>query len=187
MQELAPTGDISYSEIARQLDFVSDREKQPMYRAIRDFIRRGECVSVGMGAVRYVASNQPRPARKTNCMYRFIRANRNGVITVDDLVANCNVSENTAREYLKMLTRRAITRRIDMPNNQKAKYRMINDPGPNLVRNDANTEKLRRIRAAQKEVQAQMDLVSAALDSASTALLQARTTMAVIEKQADDS
>jgi hypothetical protein len=85
---------------------------------------------------------------------------------VDDMVANCGVSVHTAREYLQMMTRHGITRRIKMPGNQPVRFQMIKDPGPGVVRNDTNSKKCARQRQAQKEALAQLDLAAAAVERA---------------------
>lgn len=149
LQELSCQGDITYTDIIVRLDLITDKEKQPVYHTMRDFIRRGECVRVRRGVVRYVKNYQPKPANKTGCMFRYIRANRRGTITVADLVANCGVSDRTAKEYLNILTHRGFVRRISDPG-MRSKYQMIHDPGPNLVRNDENRDKLQKIRADQR-------------------------------------
>ena len=189
--DLSRAGDISYAEIANRLDLVTDRDKQPVYNTLRDFLKRGECIRVSKGVVRYVPSADPSPAKKASCMFRFIRANRNNTLTVSDLMANCKASRNTAREYLQMLTRRGITRRIDMPNNQPAKYQMIHDPGPNMIKNEYNAEKLRRLRQTHGEVLQQIGGAELALSQAAQALEKARKAMSdasdeTNEKVSDD-
>lgn len=163
--ELKGREEIAIQEIAARLDLVSDQEKRPVYRTIRDFVKRGEVVRVRTGVIRYRGLKRDvRPADKTRCMWRLIRSNRNENIMASDLVANCGVSINTAREYLQMMVRREILRRIDMPGNKPSKYRMIDDPGPNLVRNDENAERLRRLRAAQKEAEAALSAAHIAIN-----------------------
>lgn len=155
--ELKGRDEIAIQEIAARFDFVTDKEKRPIYRSIRDFVTRGEVVRVRKGVVRYVGLKRDvRPADKTRCMWRLIRSNRNENILASDLVSNCKVSVVTAREYLRMLVRRGVLRRIDMPNNQPSKFRMIDDPGPNLVRNEENAEKLRRLREAHRAINNEM-------------------------------
>ena len=62
--KLAPGGDITYQAIALELDIIWDNEKQVLYRALRDFIRRGECIKVGQGTVRYATKKEFRPAKR---------------------------------------------------------------------------------------------------------------------------
>ncbi len=169
---------ITYEEIARQLDLVSRDKKQPLYGTLRDFIRRGECERISEGLVRYVPHNRPKAPPKTACMWRLIRANRNGTITVEDLMALCTVAEATAREYLRLLTKHGIVRRIDRPGNQLSKYQLINDPGPEPVRNDVNAAKLRRLRAARKKALKQIQVAQGAIDDVNAALDKARCAVA---------
>ena len=185
LKRLDKEGDVTYQAVALELDMITDREKQRLYVTLRDFIKRGECKRVAPGTVRYVYGKEPRPAKKTRCMFRLIRANRYGTVTAADLMANCGVSAKNARDYLNTLTKRGFTRRIDMPNNQPSKYQLINDPGPDLIRNDANATKLRRLRHAQRKALAQLDLADQSLKSATDALAQARREVATIEEEGE--
>ncbi len=158
---------ITYQEIAERLDMIEDKEKQRLYNAMRDFIKRDEVVRISPGVIRYTGKRyDPHPATKTRCMYRLIRANRRNTISVTDLMANCKVEENTAKEYLQMLVRRGVMRMIKMPDNQPSKYRMIDDPGPNLVRNDENAEKMRQIRELKKTAREALHAIQESLDVA---------------------
>lgn len=150
LKRLSINGAIPYQAVALELGMVTNRQKQCLYPVMRELVKRGECERIAQGIVRYVANSDPRPAKKTGCMLRLIRANRNETITVADLVANCGVSARNARDYLNQLTKRGNVRRIAMPNNRPSKYQMIKDPGPILIRNDANAKKLRRMRQAKR-------------------------------------
>lgn len=163
--------EITYADLAEKLDLVSDEEKQPLYNAMRDFIKRGEVIRIRRGAVRYNGRNyDPHPAGKTRCMLRLIRANRRSTVAADDLIANCKVERSTAKEYLNMLVRRGMMRRIPMSGNRPSKYKMIDDPGPNLVRNDENAEKMRRIREVRKLAREALDAIQENLDIAVAAV-----------------
>ena len=186
LKRLAPQGDIAYADIALELDMITKREKQRLYLAMRDFIKRGECVKVAEGVVRYARPIDPHPADKTRCMFRLIRANRYNTITIADLVANCGVSEHTASEYLNVLTRHGITRRIGA-DNRTPRFQMIKDPGPNLIKNEENAKKLRRLRQAKKQTLAQLELAEQSLKSATDALAQARREVATIEEEGETS
>lgn len=185
LKRLGKEGDVTYQAVALELDMITDREKQRLYVTLREFIRRGECVRVARGTVRYVYAKEPRPAKKTRCMFRLIRANRYSTVTAADLMANCGVSAKNARDYLNTLTKRGFMRRIDMPNNQPSKYQLINDPGPNLIRNDDNAAKLRRLRHAKQEALAQLDIADQSLKSATDALAQALRAVTTIEDKGE--
>ena len=185
LQELSSQGNIKYADIALKLDLVEDKEKQPLYKILFDFLRQGECEKVGRGIIRYIKTD-PHPAPKTSCMYRFIRACKTGTVTANDLAGNCGVSTRTATEYLSMLANRGICRRINPPHKHPAKYQMINDPGPGLVKNDANAEKLRRIRAVKKEALEKMDEAGQALVDAAKMIMSARMSIADIDKESVD-
>jgi len=172
--------EITYNDIAIRLDMISDKEKRPLYRTMRDFVKRGEVVRVRDGVLSYKGlERELRPADKTHCMFRLIRANRKSTIMVSDLVANCQVSEIMAREYLRMMVRRGFMRRIDRPNNKPSEYKITYDPGPNLVRNEENAEKLRRLREKQKEADAALTAAQIAINKGRAAIAD----MAVFTKE----
>ena len=177
-----------YKALFKAMDIVDQSEKQPVYRVVNDMVRRGELERVGVDAL-CRREYEARPAPKTTCMWRFIRASRKESILATDLVSTCGVSEITAKEYLQTLVRRGIMRRIDRPGNKPSLYRMIpaNDPGPGLVRDDEKAERLRRIRVAKQEA---LDLIEASsrdIIEASKKLMDARIRVNDIPIDADDS
>lgn len=184
--DLAHLDEIPIAAIAECLDLVGDKEKRPLYRAVSDFTRRGELERVRPGVVRRMKREQINPAPKTACMWRLIRANRNGTTAVADLMANCGVSGRMAKEYLQMLVRRGLMRRIDRKGNRPSVYRLIEDPGPNLVRNDENAARLRRIREEKKNALAQLDRAGEALIAATHAMHRARMAVNDIKEGTND-
>ena len=147
------------------------KPRDPIYRAIPDFIKRGEVVRVRTGVLSYKGKGyEASPADKTRCMFRLIRANRRGTITVSDLIANCSVSKATAQEYLCTLVNRGVMCSIKTPGNRPYKYRIINDPGPNLIRNEEKTEKLKRLREAKAMAKEALTRARESLDKAAAAV-----------------
>jgi len=169
--DLKDWDEFTCEDIALRMDLLPGKPRKPIYRAMPDFIKRGEVVRIRTGVFSYRGKGYSgRSADKTRCMYRLIRANRRSAITVNDLIANCGVSKVTAQEYLCMLANRGVMRRIKTPSNQPYKYRMIQDPGPNLLRNEANAEKLKRLREAKALAEAALSSVRESLDRAVAAV-----------------
>ena len=186
--DLAGRDHFGYQEIADALDVVSGKQKKPMYRVIADMIKHGELERVGVNSLRRIEKDV-QPAPKTTCMWRLIRACRSSAITAADLMANCQVSEKTAKEYLQTLLRRGILTRIDRPGNQTSVYRMIisNDPGPAIVRDAEKADRLRAIRAAKKKALEQIDFAGKSFIAAAQAIAQARMAVNDIEEVDDGS
>ncbi|BBO78599.1 hypothetical protein DSCW_60160 [Desulfosarcina widdelii] len=161
----------TYDDIALRLDMVSGGERRRLYKAMLDFLKRGEVVRIKPGLLSYRDREyEVRPADKTRCMFKLIRANRSGSVTINDLVANCRVTKSTAREYLRVLVKRGVLRRIERPGLAPAKFMMIHDPGPNLLRNEANAEKLKRLREAKALAEEALSSVRESLDRAVAAV-----------------
>jgi hypothetical protein len=155
-------GPITTKEIALRLDLVSDKEKQPLYQTLRDFVSNGEIEKIRKGVFRYKGKQVP--AQFQEIMWRVLRSRRK--VTVDDLIEISSAGRPYVREWLQMLVRREIVRK-----HANGTYLMIKDP-VDMPRNEDKAAKLRRIRAEKKKA---LD----AIDKVVTIALEAR--MAVVE------
>ncbi len=158
----AHPGEIKTKEIALKLDLVFDKEKQPLYQALRDFAATGEIEKIRQGV--FIYKGRKNPAQLQQIMWRFLRSRRK--VTVDDLIEISGAEKTYVKEWLQMLVRREIVRKYKNGN-----YLMIKDP-VDMPRNEKKAEKLRRIRAEKKKA---LD----AIDKVVTLALEAR--MAVVE------
>ena len=149
-------------EIAEKLDLVFDKEKQPLYQALRDFAETGEIKKIRQGV--FVYKGRKNPAQFQEIMWRFLRARKK--VTIDDLVEISGAERKYAREWLLMLVRREIVRKYKNGN-----YLIIKDT-VDMPRNEEKAQRLRRIRAEKKKA---LD----ALDKVVVMALEAR--MAVVE------
>ena len=158
----AAPGEIRTQEIAEKLDLVFDKEKQPLYQALRDFVSAGEIEKVRQGVFLY--KGKKNPAQLQEIMWRFLRSRKK--VTVDDLIEISRAEKLYVKEWLQLLVRREIVRKYKNGN-----YLIIKDT-VDMPKNEKKAQRLRRIRAEKKKA---LD----ALDKVVTMALEAR--MAVVE------
>jgi hypothetical protein len=135
--------EIASKTLAIELDMVSDREKQVMYRVIRDFVRAGEISRVRRGV--FVCNHKSKQPELQEVMWRYLRIKK--TVTIDDLIAVSRASREYAAEWVYMLVRREIVEMIRLGGARK--YRLISDPVIMPV-NEDNAKKLRKLRKRKK-------------------------------------
>ena len=129
--------------LAIKLDMISDKEKQTLYRALRDFVKSGEITRIRPGIYLYNA-NKKLPQLQ-EIMWRYLRAKK--TIMIDDLMEISGASREYASEWIFMLARREIVEKIRLGGARK--YRLISDPVI-MPKNEDNAKKLRKLRKQKK-------------------------------------
>ena len=156
--------EVTNKELAVALDLVSDKEKRGMYRVMSDLRKQNEIRRVRPGV--HVYLRKPGDDELRQKLWRVFRRLR--TVTTDDLIELTGASEGYAKEFLRMLVKRDVARRIDDPKRQdKSKYQMINDP----VKMPEDEEKARRLRKLRRQKRRE---VLAALQAAELAIKKAR-------------
>ena len=140
-------GPVGTQEIAERLDLVFDKEKQPLYQALRDLVSSGEIEKIKKGVFRY--KGKQGPAQFQEIMWRFLRSRKK--VTIDDLIEISRAEKSYVKEWLQMLVRREIVRKYKNGN-----YLMIKDP-VDMPRNEEKAQRLRRIRAEKKKALDKID------------------------------
>ncbi|MBW2642804.1 MAG: hypothetical protein JRC89_05390, partial [Deltaproteobacteria bacterium] len=136
--------EVANKELAVALDLVSYAEKRGMYRVLADLRKQNEVRRVRPGVHVYLGKAGDDELRQK--LWRVFRRLR--TVTVDDLVELTGASEGYAKEFVRMLVRREIARRIDGPKRKdKSKYQMVNDP----VKMPEDEEKARRLRKLRRQ------------------------------------
>lgn len=161
------SGPFHQQEIAAALDLVFDVDKEPMYRAMRDFVRRGEVERLSTGVYRYIGTTSKTfSAEARERIWKAIRAAR--AFTLDELVRVSGAGKTYCREYLNILMRHgAVVNATKKP--QEGYYRLIKDLGPALPEHD-NAAKLRALRQKRREALAAVTAAQLALVKAQQAL-----------------
>jgi len=140
--------EVANSELAVALDLVSHKDKRGMYRALADMRKHGEVKRCRPGVYIYIVRPKTKDELRQK-IWRVIRDRR--IVTVDDLVELTGASERYATEFVQMLIRREIVRRIDDPHRRrKSKYQLIKDPVIMPV-NEDNAKKLKKLRKQKKK------------------------------------
>jgi hypothetical protein len=177
-----PATEFTAADIAEYVDAVSKADKKPIYSFLRDAVRRGELLRESDGGYRLAAQSEIRPAVIQRKMWSLLRSMR--LVTIADMVALAGASEGYAKEFLLLLARQEIVRRIDQPNNAPSKWQLIADP-VKMPRNIEKAEKLRAIRAAKKKALDQIDAAGKALINATQILVSARMAVNDVPEDTD--
>lgn len=144
MRSLGAEGkEIASPALAIKLDMVFAKEKQVLYRALRDFVKSGEITRIRPGV--YLHNTNKKPPQLQEIMWRYLRSKK--TITIDDLVEISGASREYAAEWVYMLARREIVEKIRLGGARK--YRLISDPVIVPV-NDDNRKKLHKLRKQKK-------------------------------------
>jgi len=171
---------ITISEIAAKLDLVSGKDKLPLYSTLRDLRRSGEIERVVSGTYRWTGKKNGKP-QVQEVMWRILRMRK--VVTKEDLQELAGASRNYAKEWLNMLVRREVARKLS-----GGRYQLISD----AVEMPVNIEKaeklymlyMKRKREAIKAV-AEVSLAMRKADSALEKAEHLVSFVAAIEKDTE--
>jgi DNA-binding IclR family transcriptional regulator len=161
-------------ELGLALDLISDADKRPLYRAMRDLERSGFVVKVSPGVYR-LGEKKRRPELQ-DVMWRLLRARRQ--VSIDDLVELSGCAPAYAAEWLQNLERRGVVARTSK-DGVAGVWKMTADP-VEMPLNEEKAERLRALRAERRR--ALVARANAALDAAYQAIIQARIEINSIEE-----
>lgn len=147
--------------LAEQTDYILPRDRRRMNSAVRDMVKSGELVRVRQ-ATYQMGRTATRSATIAEAMWHTLRLRR--VVTVEDLMELAGATENYAKEWLQMLVRRELAKRLD-----NGCYQLTVDEIEMPGETD-NAVKLREMRRAKKEIRAGLDAMSEAIGRVRTAL-----------------
>lgn len=173
--------EFTLEDVALHLDLISGPEKKKLRSTLRDFSRRGEIQIVRPGVFVYVKSVEIRPAEKKRKMWSLLRSRR--VVTTDELVALAGVTRGYAMEFLQVLVRQGVVKRIGKVT-RPGKYQMIKD----LVKmppNEEKAERMRALRVAKKKATVAIDQAAESMIGATKALAELKTALDEIPEDDD--
>lgn len=144
--------ELTTTNIANQADLKTFKESKRMGSVLSDLYKAGEVDRVRRGV--YVLKDRRRPEEKRQVMWRILRMRRR--VTVDDLIEMAGVSRDYAREWLRALTKRGVTRKITIRKDKPRVWQLVNDTVsmPDLA---DNADKLRELRRKKKAALAALD------------------------------
>ena len=135
-------------DLAERIGTRTYAEKDPIRSTLRDFHRRGEVDRVAPGVYTYREKVTKKPD-KQKIMWRTLRFRR--TVTVEDLQMNAKAEESYVLEWLRLMIRRGIVRKLE-----SGKYLLIKDT-VEMPRNDEKADRLRRLRAKLKAAKEAVD------------------------------
>ena len=149
-------------------DLITDKEKQKLFRAIRDLHRAGELERVKPGVYVYRGRTDAPQIRER--MWAICRAR--GRVTIADLEELAGASWEYAKEFLALLVRQGIAKKLP-GHRAPAVWAMLATPAETPVDN-AKAARLERIRKEKKKALAVIDQVTPSLISAAQELSRLR-------------
>lgn len=138
-------------------DVVAGRHVRPMVQtALRDLCKSGEAERIDSATYRWLGRSGETPQIRER-MWRVIRARR--TVSVEDLMELAEAGEHYAMQWLRLLVRQGIMRKLS-----DGRFQMIHDP----VIMPEDEEKKQNLRALYKK------RVRKALERAEAAIAEAR-------------
>jgi hypothetical protein len=123
---------------------------------VASLVQSGELEQTKPGVYRYTGKKPGQPNQQ-EIMWRVLRARK--VVTVPDLVELAGATEDYAREFLRRLYKQAVIMEVAGPQGRGIwiKYRLVDDPGPELPKNEAKATYLRARREKHQAALAALD------------------------------
>jgi hypothetical protein len=138
------------------------KDQTRVKKAVFDCHKREEITRIERGLYEYTGKKKP-PAIQDK-MWKVLRANRS--VTVEDLQELAGAAESYAKEWLQMLARNGVVRRMD-----NGKWRMIHDP-VEMPKNEGKAARLRNMRLRKEEALAALIRAKEAITEAEKAIAE---------------
>lgn len=162
VKTLGQTREVKVSEVAIKLDLVGGQEKRLLYRALCDLQKAGEIERTRTGFYRWKGKAPAKPEFQ-EVMWRILRARK--VVTIEDLQELAGAKESYIKEWLCMLVRRDVVRKV-----KGGRYQLINDT-VEMPRNEKKAARLRRMRANKTDALKALDKAHLAITEARKAIV----------------
>ena len=159
--------EILLDQVYDRMNVRTYKEKDEVRTAVSQLCRAGELIRINEGTYKLRLKVPERPQLQ-EVMWRVLRARR--TVTEADLEELAGASPSYAKEWLLMLTRQKIVRKL-----KNGSWQMLHDPGPQMPLNEEKAERMRQLRKKKKEA-------LEAMDRAFTAIAEARMAMSEMEE-----
>jgi predicted transcriptional regulator of viral defense system len=162
--ERGMAGTFGVDDLADKLGIQTFADKDQLRRRqVASLVKGGELVRVKPGRYRW-RGGLSGPSNQKQVMWRVLRARK--LVTAPDLMELAGAGFEYACEFLQRLEKQGAVQQVGkVKAGEYRKYRLVNDPGPELPRDYDKAEYLRRRREQQKAALAKLDEVYAgALD-----------------------
>lgn len=160
-------GEINCNQVSIALGARTGQEHKNILNILSQFYNAGKLQRLRKGI--YAPIHRHRPPDKRETMWRVIRMRKR--VTADDLVELAFVGKEYAREWLQMLTKREVVRKIQEPGGQ-AIYMLIRDT-VEMPKDEEKAARLRELRNRRKaEIVNQLEAIEDALKKAKEAIVE---------------
>ena len=152
----AGNGEVHVTDLSDALMIQTTQKHKRMLNALSDLKKAGRIDRVRQAV--YTRTPRTQEPDKREVMWRVLRMRK--AVTIADLEELAGVSKFYAKEYLELLDRRGIVKRVVPPNpNHPHSWRMVRADAEMPIDND-KAERYRKIRLQKKE-EALADLAEA--------------------------
>jgi hypothetical protein len=159
-------GKATSDEISIALGTKTRQGHKNILNVLSDLYGHGRLQRLSQGV--YGPPTDTKPPEKREVMWRVLRMRKAGV-TVDDLVEMAEVSPSYAVEWLRMLAKREVVRRLDRPG-RKSLWMLVKD-SLEVPEDEDKAARLRLIRKQKKQqITVRLDAIGSALDEIRTIL-----------------
>ncbi len=133
-------------ELAEKLEVQTYEERKRVYNTILELVRTKEIQRVSRGVYTYAGKPDKKPT-KHKIMWNFfrIRMKSGASVTIEDLQAVANASEDYVREWLKFLVQGGFAK-----DHGNGRFQLLKDP-VEMPLDERNAQKLRRLRSKKRE------------------------------------
>ncbi|MBU1564370.1 MAG: hypothetical protein KJ630_01925 [Proteobacteria bacterium] len=167
----AGNGGASCGDISSALFVQTRLQHKRLLNTLCELASDGKLRRISQGVYGPVIGPE-KPPDKRQVMWRLFRMRKR--VTLDDLMEMAEVSRDYAREWLSMLVKRQVARRIEQPGGHGL-WMLINDTLEMPV-NEAKAIKLREQRQKKRAITSKLDAID-------TALADVRQILSTLEEQ----
>lgn len=172
-------GTFSYGDLGDKLGLITRSDLSRVKCAVRDLLKSGEMVRVRPGMFNWQGKNPGLPNLK-EIMWRVLRARK--VVTVPDLMELAGATEDYAGEFLRRLGKQGVIQEIAGLRGIWVRFRLVDDPGPELPKDEAKADYLRDRRAKHRAALAALDGIYLKAHELMQASAEARVAVSELEE-----
>jgi hypothetical protein len=172
-------GTFSYADLGDKLGIQSRAGLESVKRAVRYLIESGEMVRVKPGWFNWQWKKPGQPQIQ-EVMWRVLRARK--AVTVPDLMELAGATKEYAGEFLRRLKKQGVIQELNRLDGIWVRFRLVDDPGPELPKNEAKGDYLRNRRMKHKAALAAIDGMYLKAHELMQATAQARVAVSELEE-----
>jgi predicted transcriptional regulator len=150
-------GEADVAKLSCMLHLQTSKDHKRMLNTLSDLTRRGKIIRVSQGV--YAEAKAAAEPDKREVMWRLFKMRRR--VTVDDLMEMADVSRDYAVEWLRVLVKREVARKLQEPG-KTGLWVLVNE-NVEMPQDEDKAQRLRDIRMKKKKVLARLKSIDTAV------------------------